>query len=89
MTKKPTFTNQFQKDIKLAEKRGKDLKKIKAIMFDIICENPLPAKNSDHPLIGNYKGYRECHIEQDWLLIYMFKDNEVRFVRNGTHSDLF
>jgi addiction module toxin, RelE/StbE family len=87
--KRPTFTAQFQKDIRFAEKRGKDLIKIKAIMFDIICENPLPAKNSGHPLTGDYKGYRECHIEPDWLLIYMYKDDEVRFVRTGTHSDLF
>ena len=87
--KQPTFTNQFQKDIKLMEKREKDLTKIKAIMFDIICENPLPAKNNDHPLTGNYKWHRECHVEPDWLLIYMFKDDEIHFVRNGTHSDLF
>jgi mRNA interferase YafQ len=87
--RQPVFTNQFHKDIKLSEKRGKDLTKIKAVMFDIICENILPAKINDHPLAGNYKEHRECHIEPDWLLIYMFKDNEVRFIRNGTHSDLF
>ena len=85
----PSFTTQFDKDMKQSEKRGKDLTKIKAIMFDIICENPLPPKNNDHPLIGNYKGHRECHIEPDWLLIYLYVSNEVRFVRNGTHSDLY
>ena len=87
--KTPSFTIQFHKDMKQAEKQNKDLTKIKAIMFDIICENPLPPKNKDHPLIGNYKGHRECHIESDWLLIYMFVDKEVRFVRTGTHSELF
>ena len=86
---KPAFTNQFDRDLKLSEKQGKDLTKIKAVMFDIICGNPLPPKNNDHPLRGNYKGHRECHIEPDWLLIYMFKDEEVCFVRTGTHSALF
>ena len=87
--KKPSFTNQFNKDLKLSEKRGKDLIKIKAVMFDIICENSLPQKFNDHPLTGNYKNHRECHIEPDWLLIYMYQDDEVKFVRNGTHSDLY
>ena len=87
--KKPTFTNQFGKDMKLAEKQGKDLTKIKDVMFDIICENPLPPKNKDHPLIGNYKGHRGCHVESDWLLIYLFYGDEVRFERNGSHSELY
>jgi mRNA interferase YafQ len=87
--KKPSFTNQFDKDMKLSEKRGKDLIKIKALMFDIICENPLPLKYNDHPLIGNYKDHRECHVESDWLLIYMYHGDGVKFVRNGTHSELY
>jgi mRNA interferase YafQ len=87
--KTPSFTNQFYKDMKQSVKRGKDLIKIKAVMFDLICENPLPPKNNDHPLTGNYIGHRECHIEPDWLLIYIYHANEIRFVRNGTHSDLY
>ena len=87
--KTPNFTNQFDKDMKLAKKQKKDLTKIKAVMFDIICENPLPPKNKDHLLTGNYKGHRECHIEPDWLLIYLYKGNKVCFVRNGSHSELY
>jgi mRNA interferase YafQ len=87
--KKPAFTNQFQKDMKLAEKRGLDLSKIKAVMFDIICENTLPPKNKNHPLTGDWTGHLECHVEPDWLLIYFFVDDEVRFVRTGSHSDLY
>jgi len=85
----PAFTNQFDRDMKLYQKRGKDLTKIKAVMFDLIVENPLPPKNRDHPLGGDWKGHRECHIEPDWLLIYLYSGDEVRFVRTGTHSDLF
>lgn len=85
----PAFTTQFHKDMKLMEKQKKDLTQIKAIMFDIICENELPPKNKDHKLTNNYKNHRECHIEPDWLLIYLPKDKEVTFVRTGSHSELF
>lgn len=85
----PSFTTQFDKDMKDSARSGKDLTKIKALMFDIICENPLPQKCNDHHLHGKYKNHRECHIEPDWLLIYMFNGDDVTFVRNGTHSKLF
>ena len=85
----PAFTKQFERDMKICQKRGKDTTKIKAIMFDLIVENALPPKNKDHSLSGNWKGHRECHIEPNWLLIYLYSDDEVRFVRTGTHSDLF
>ena len=49
----------------------------------------LPLKNKDHNLSGNYIGYRECHIEPDWLLIYCYENNELLLHRTGTHSDLF
>lgn len=49
----------------------------------------LPAKNRDHILTGDYSGYRECHIEPDWLLIYRQVGNELRLDRTGTHADLF
>jgi mRNA interferase YafQ len=87
--KTPVFSTQFKKDMELAEKRKKDLIKIKAIMFDLICENPLPEKNQNHPLSGNYKGHMECHIEPDWLLIYRYVGTELRLGRTGTHSDLY
>jgi mRNA interferase YafQ len=87
--KEPAFTTQFEKDIRIAEKRGKDTRFIKAVMFDLICENPLPEKYRDHALHGKYKGHRECHIEPDWLLIYMYQGKEVKFARNGAHADLF
>ena len=78
--KTPNFTTQFDKDLKLVQKQGKDLTKIKAVMFDLIVETPLPPKNNDHPLHGNYKGHRECHIEPDWLLIYFFEPHTTSVV---------
>jgi mRNA interferase YafQ len=83
------YRNHFEKDVALANKRGKNLSKLKAIIELLVDESPLPAKNRDHKLVGNYSGRRECHIEPDWLLIYQIKDGNIIFERTGTHSDLF
>jgi mRNA interferase YafQ len=82
-------TNQFKKDIKRAQKRGKDLAKLKAVIDLLLAEKPLPPKNRDHQLGGNRVGHRDCHIEPDWILIYKILDDEIRLERSGTHSDLF
>ncbi len=57
----------------------------------LVEKNKLEIKHGDHNLTGNYKGYRECHVEPDWLLIYKIDiiENNITFVRTGTHSDLF
>ena len=54
-------------------------------------QEKLPEKYCDHPLFGNYKDFRECHIQPDWLLIYSIddKDLELYLFRTGTHSDLY
>jgi len=84
-------TKQFDKDLRKALKRNKDLSKIKLIMQTLVSGQPLPGKNKDHRLIGNYKSRRECHIEPNWLLIYKINKTkkEIIFERTGTHSDLF
>ncbi len=53
-------------------------------------EEQLEPKFHDHPLKGNYKGYRECHVQPDWLLVYTVKSDRVTLLayRTGTHSDL-
>ena len=85
----PIYTKQFERDTKRVNKRGKKLEKLKIIIRSIIMEEALDAIHRDHKLIGNWKGRRECHIESDWLLIYMIESDRVVFERNGTHSDLF
>jgi mRNA interferase YafQ len=82
-------TNQFKKDIKQAQKRGKDLAKLKTIIDLLLAKKPLPPKNRDHQLAGIWGGHRDCHIEPDWILIYQILDDEIRLERTGTHSDLF
>ncbi|MDB6135759.1 MAG: putative addiction module toxin, RelE/StbE family [Verrucomicrobiales bacterium] len=84
-----TQTSQFKKDIRSQLKRGKDLQKLKDIIDLLIVGNPLPPKNRDHPLTGNWSGWRDCHLEPDWLLIYKISPGELILARTGTHSDLF
>jgi mRNA interferase YafQ len=85
----PNYTTQFERDLRLAERRSKDIEKLKTILKALIHEEPLPERQRDHPLVGNYKGRRECHIEPDWLLIYKLVNDEIIFERTGTHRDLF
>ena len=84
-------TSTFRKDLKIAKKRGYDLSLIEFVIDELLKENTLPQKYKDHALTGNYRGFRECHISPDWLLIYAVdKDKLVLIVsRTGTHSDLF
>jgi len=88
---KPSYTKQFDRDLKRVLKRGKDKKKIKNIIQRLINEEILQAQYRDHKLSGNYKGRRECHIEPDWLLIYIVDkiNQEILFERTGSHPDLF
>ena len=73
------------------EKQHKDLSLLTEIINNIANAVPLPEKNKDHELSGNFKGCRECHIQPDWLLIYEINNNELilYLTRTGSHSDLF
>ncbi|MBF0548648.1 MAG: type II toxin-antitoxin system YafQ family toxin [Candidatus Riflebacteria bacterium] len=84
-------SNQFEKDVKKVKKQGKDIELLKGIMLILLNGDPLDAKYKDHDLRGNWKGYRELHIEPDWLLIYKRFEVEliIRFERTGSHSELF
>jgi mRNA interferase YafQ len=86
---KPSFTNQFQKDLKLMGRRGKPLEKFKEIARHLIAQEALETRFRNHKLAGNFKGRWECHLEPDWLLVYKLSGDEIIFERTGTHSDLF
>ena len=85
----PVHLRQFEKEVAKAMKRGLDIKKLKNVMRQLIEEEPLPPKNRNHKLKGDYTGYWECHIEPDWLLVYKKTATQIIFARTGTHSDLF
>ena len=84
-------TTQFRKDLKRIRKRGYRLAKLDDVLQTLLREEPLPAKHRDHDLTGDYTGFRECHIEPDWLLIYAIDKGKLILTasRTGTHSDLF
>ena len=73
----------------MLQRRGKDIGKLKQVLAALINEEPLAERYRDHPLKGNYRNRRECHLEPDWLLIYKLYNDEIIFERSGTHSDLF
>lgn len=83
------YSSKFKKDFKVCTNRGYKLGLIQQIIDILRIPDKLPQKNFDHNLIGNYSGYRECHITPDWLLIYKYSDDELILYRTGTHSDLF
>ncbi len=88
--RQPFFTRQFKKDLKKVKKSNKDTGLIKFAMNELIEENTLDDFYKDHLLIGNWSGCRECHIQNDWLLIYKLVDEDkIYFERTGTHSELF
>jgi len=73
------------------EKRNLDMSLLDDIIIMLAQGLPLPTKNRDHALTGNYAGHRECHIQPDWLLIYRIEEDVLvlSLTRTGTHSDLF
>ncbi len=85
----PISGAQFRRDVKLAERRGKDMKKLRELILLLIEGEPLPPRYKDHSLGGDWKHYRDCHIEPDWLLLYKIDGVNLYLVRTGTHSDLF
>jgi mRNA interferase YafQ len=84
-----TQTSRFKKDVKRQIKRGKDLGKLKEVVGWLVEGEPLPTKNQDHALTGNWISWRDCHLEPDWLLIYKLLPDELILGRTGSHSDLF
>ena len=84
-------SNQFKRDLKLAGKRGCKIEHLRDVVNALAYEQKLDEKYRDHRLEGNYNGFRECHIEPDWLLVYRINQDalELFLFRTGTHSDLF
>ena len=84
-------TTQFKMDYKGAQKRNRDMVLLDEVILMLANGEKLPEAMRDHDLSGNYRGYRECHIEPDWLLVYRIQNDRLLLVlsRTGSHSDLF
>lgn len=85
------MTSRFKKDLKRARKRGLPIGELEAVVDMILEGADLPPKHRDHLLSGDYAGFRECHIQPDWLPIYLDEPElcVVTAIRTGSHSDLF
>lgn len=82
---------QFKRDLKLARKQGKNVDKLYDVIGMLAMGEKLDARHRDHNLSGRYEGYRECHVEPDWLLVYKLEDDVLILLlyRISTHSELF
>ncbi len=83
------YSGQFRRDVKRAQKRGKNMDKLQTVIRLLLSGQPLPAKLKDHPLKGEWKPNRDIHIEFDWLLIYRIDGNALYLERTGAYADLF
>lgn len=79
----------FKRDYKRLKKQEADLNKLIEVISLLAAEEVLDPHYLDHPLKGNWRGYRECHIAPDWLLIYKIVGDTLRLSRTGSHSELF
>ncbi len=81
-------STKFKKDFKLCLKRNYNMDLLQDVIDTLRIPAPLPLKNRDHGLVGNFVGCRECHVAPDWLLVYRVNEDELYLVRTGSHSDL-
>jgi mRNA interferase YafQ len=85
----PITTTKFKRDLKRGKRQKRNIKDLKKVMEKLIKEEPLPQEYKDHKLLGDLRDCRECHVENDWLLIYRSTDTEIFFVALGSHAELF
>ncbi len=83
------YTTQFKRDYKKIKKQNKEFNKLKVLIEKLVSGEKLELKYKDHQLAGEFRGYRDCHIEPDWLLIYKKTTNALILERTGSHSELF
>ena len=86
-----TSTSRFRTEFRLVGRRGKNLDRLESVVEWLATGHPLPSKLRDHPLKGTMDGFRECHLEPDWLLVYRYREDgrTLELARTGSHSDLF
>lgn len=85
------FTTAYKKSYKLMKKRGLNLSLLDDAVDTLRQGKPLPEKYQDHALSGKFRGFRECHIKPDWLLVYLIENDilTLTLVDTGSHADIF
>lgn len=89
MTLEVVWSTAFARDYKRLQKQGASLRQLEAVIETLAEQQPLAPRHRDHPLKGNWRSYRECHIQPDWLLIYRVVGSELQLARTGSHAELF
>jgi mRNA interferase YafQ len=82
-------STQFRRDIKRLKRQGVQLAQLQTVVNALVAQQPLADHYRDHALVGNWRGFRECHIQPDWLLIYRVEGNILQLARTGSHAALF
>lgn len=84
------FSKQYKKDAKRFRNQPHKMEKVAEILRMLRDETPIPEKFSPHMLKGNYNGCMECHVEGDFLLIWIDEtQDQIGVLRLGSHSELF
>lgn len=83
------YPARFRRDVRRMRRQGANIDRLNAVVTTLAMKQPLAFHHRDHALTGNWRGYRECHIQPDWLLIYRVEDDELQLARTGSHSELF
>lgn len=83
------YRKKFKKNLDMMIRRGKNPEKIKEVILVLASGNTLDIRYKDHALSGNLSGFRDCHIDPDWLMIYRSEADTLYLERTGSHSDLF
>ena len=83
-------TAKFRKDYKRLKKRGYDMSLLEAVVKKLANGIPLPPQYRDHKMHGDKRGYRNCHVLNDWVLLYKIEKNILTLIlaETGTHSDI-
>ena len=86
----PFYTNRIKKQLKTLKKRGYEMNLFKEVVAMLLDGKTLPPKYCDHHLNGNKRGYRDCYIQGDWVLIYKVDKSVLTLIlfETGTHSDI-
>jgi mRNA interferase YafQ len=88
---KPELSNRFKRDYALLIRRGYDITRLDALVLLLLQQTPLEQRHRDHPLKGKWRGYRSCHIADDWILVYKVDSGRLKLMltRTGTHIDIY
>jgi mRNA interferase YafQ len=80
---------QFRRDVKRLLRQRVDITRLEGVVVALAAQEQLGERFRDHALVGDWKGFRECHIQPDWLLIYRIDGDELQLARTGSHAQLF